>query len=93
MMTRKELHDEFWLLTKGILQDSKVDATEAIVVKRWLEEHQTDNEFSILINKLTKMLSDSYIDRFESQDIILSISSVLRRLRELAKDEAAGAAK
>lgn len=81
MMTRKELHDEFWLLTKGILQDSKVDATEAIVVKRWLEEHQTDNEFSILINKLTKMLSDSYIDRFESQDIITLLGRTLQQLR------------
>ena len=81
MMTRKELHDEFWLLTKGILQDSKVDATEAIVVKRWLEEHQTDNEFSILINNLTKMLSDSYIDRFESQDIITLLGRTLQQLR------------
>ena len=81
MMTKKELHDEFWLLTKGILQDSKVDATEAIVVKRWLEEHQTDNEFSILINKLTKMLSDSYIDRFESQDIITLLGRTLAQLR------------
>ena len=81
MMTKKELHDEFWLLTKGILQDSKVDASEAIVLKRWLEEHQTDNEFAILINKLSKVLADSYIDRFESQDIVNLIGRALTQLR------------
>ena len=37
--TRKELSDEFWMLTKGILQDSSVDTDEARVLKRWLEEH------------------------------------------------------
>ena len=83
MMTKKELHDEFWLLTKGILQDSKVDATEAIVVKRWLEEHQTDNEFAVLINKLSKVLSDSYIDRFESKDVLDLLSRTLTQLRAL----------
>ncbi len=83
MMTKKELHDEFWLLTKGILQDSKVDTMEAAVVKRWLEEHQTGNEFELLIGKLSKMLSDSYIDRFESRDIINLLSRTLQQLRVL----------
>ena len=81
MMTKKELHDEFWLLTKGILQDSKVDTMEAAVVKRWLEEHQTGNEFEALVNKLSKMLSDAYIDRFESQDIVNLLGRTLTQLR------------
>ena len=81
MMTKKELHDEFWLLTKGILQDSKVDTMEAAVVKRWLEEHQTGNEFELLIGKLSKMLSDTYIDRFESKEIIDLLGYTLKQLR------------
>ena len=44
MMTRKEESDEFWMLTKGILQDTRVDAEEALVVKRWLEEHQHNGD-------------------------------------------------
>ena len=38
MMTKKELHDEFWLLTKSVLEDSRIDADEARVIKRWMEE-------------------------------------------------------
>ncbi len=81
MMTKKEMHDEFWMLTKGILQDSKVDTIEAAVVKRWLEEHQTGNEFGLLIGKLSKMLSDTYIDRFESKEIIDLLGHTLKQLR------------
>ena len=42
MMTRKEESSEFWMLTKGILQDTRVDTDEALVIKRWLEEHQRE---------------------------------------------------
>ena len=34
MMTQKELHDEFWLLTLSVLQDSRITADEARVLKR-----------------------------------------------------------
>ena len=81
MMTKAELAAEFWLLTEGILQDSKVDGDEAKVVKRWLEEHGENGEFDRLIAKLGKFLQDGYIDRFESRDIIDSIGQVLRKLR------------
>ena len=81
MMTQTELHDELWLLTKGILQDSRMDTTEASVIKRWLEEHQTGNEFGLLIGKLSKMLSDTYIDRFESKEIIDLLGHTLKQLR------------
>ena len=93
MMTREEEANEFWLLTLAILEDSRVETSEAKVVMRWIQEHQRADEFAPQLAKLQKFMDDGYIDRFESKDIILSISSVLRRLRELAKDEAAGAAK
>ena len=38
--TKAELGAEFWMLTKGILQDATVDTDEASVIKRWLEEHK-----------------------------------------------------
>ena len=81
MMTKQELGAEFWMLTKGILQDSRVDTEEARVVKRWLEEHPEGGDFSLLIQKLQKFLDDGYIDRFESQEMISKIGSVLRILR------------
>ena len=93
MMTREEEANEFWLLTLAILEDSRVETSEARVIMRWIQEHQRADECAPQLAKLQKFMNDGYIDRFESQDIILSISSVLRRLRELAKDEAAGAAK
>ena len=31
MMTKEELYQEFWLLTSGILQDSKVETVEALL--------------------------------------------------------------
>ena len=81
MMTLKEMHDEFWLLTKSVLQDSRISTDEAQVLKRWLEEHQREGEFAYVIAKLDRFLADRFIDRFESKDIIESIGMVLRILR------------
>lgn len=81
MLTPKEQSAEFWMLTKGILQDSTVDTDEARVIKRWLEEHKTGAEFDLVIAKLEKYLTDGYIDRFESQNLITSIGNVLAILR------------
>ena len=72
---------EFWMLTTGILPDSAVDADEARVIKRWLEEHGTGGEFASVIARLDKFLADGYIDRFESQNLVDSIGGVLRILR------------
>ena len=66
MMTQTELHDELWLLTKGILQDSRMDTTEASVIKRWLEEHQSGDEFKSMIDKLAKFLSDRAVSDVRS---------------------------
>ena len=82
MMTRKELHDEFWLLTRGILQDSKVDTDEARVIKRWLEEHQREGDFNALIEKLSGILVDGYVDRFESAAIINMLGRTLTQLNQ-----------
>ena len=79
-MTRKELHDEFWLLTKSVLQDSRIDTAEAKVLKRWLEEHQREEEFSAVIGKLAHILEDGYVDRFESKEIIDLLGYTLSRL-------------
>lgn len=83
MLTVKEKSAEFWMLTKGILQDSKVDTEEAAVIKRWLEEHKTGNEFDRTIERLDGFLKDGFIDRFESKNLIDSIGSVLSTLRTL----------
>ena len=83
--TTAELGEEFWMLTKGILQDSTVDTDEANVIKRWLEEHKTGSEFDMTIAKLDKFLKDGYIDRFESKELINSIGNILRTLRGLGK--------
>lgn len=82
MMTQKELHDEFWLLTKGILQDSRIETDEAHAVKRWLEEHQRGDEFAFTIEKLARFLDDGYIDRFESKELIESLAQTLRALND-----------
>lgn len=79
--TRNEEAAEFWMLTKGILQDSNVDAEEARVVKRWLDEHARGEEFRLTQDRLAKFLTDGYIDRFESKSLIESIGSILRTLR------------
>ena len=81
--TRAELGAEFWMLTKGILQDSTVDTDEAAVVKRWLEEHKEGAEFDSVIARLDKFLVDGYIDRFESKALIDTIGGILRTLRGL----------
>ena len=81
-MTQKELHDEFWLLTKGILQDSRIDTEEARVLKRWLEEHQQGTGFSYVIEKLNRFLEDVYIDRFESKEVIDALGHTLLLLNE-----------
>lgn len=83
MLNVKEKSAEFWMLTKGILQDSKVDTDEAAVIKRWLEEHKVGSEFDITIGKLDGFLKDGYIDRFESKNLIDSIGAVLATLRTL----------
>ena len=83
MLNAKEKCAEFWMLTKGILQDSKVDTEEAAVIKRWLEEHRTGGEFDRAIERLDGFLADGYIDRFESKKLIDSIGAVLATLRGL----------
>ena len=80
MMTKKEMHDEFWLLTKSVLEDSRIDTDEARVLKRWLEEHQQNGEFSFAIGKLAGILSDGYVDQFESREIINSLGHILSLL-------------
>ena len=80
--TKQELGEEFWMLTKGILQDSSVDTDEARVIKRWLEEHKEGAEFDLIIGKLDKFLVDGYIDRFESKSLMDTIGSILRQLRQ-----------
>lgn len=82
--TRKELGAEFWLLTKGILQDATVDTEEAGVIKRWIEEHKEGNEFDPVLARLDKFLVDGYIDRFESKMLIDMIGGILRMLRTRA---------
>ena len=83
--TVTELGQEFWMLTKGILQDSNVDTDEARVIKRWLEEHRQGAAFDTVVARLDKYLTDGYIDRFESKELIDSIGNVLRTLRGLGK--------
>lgn len=85
MLTREEERAELWLLTKGILQDSVIDAEEARVVKRWLEEHQHGDEFALLISRLDSFLRDGYIDPRESSAIANSIGRTLATLRGAMK--------
>ena len=80
MMTREELSAEFWLLTKALLQDGRIDADEARVVKRWLEEHLPE-ESAGLVARLDGFLADGYIDPRESARITEALGAVLRRLR------------
>ena len=87
MMTRKEESNEFWMLTKGILQDARVDTDEALVIKRWLEEHRHGDECAREIEMLGKFLTDRYIDRFESKNLCDMIGNVLTMLRQSALSE------
>ena len=79
--SKAELGAEFWMLTKGILQDATVDTDEAAVIKRWLEEHKEGTEFDLVISRLGKFLTDGYIDRFESRQLVDAIGTILRTLR------------
>lgn len=79
--TKAEMADEFWMLTKGVLQDAVVDTAEAKVLKRWLEEHQEGGSFQLLIDRLSGFLADGYIDRFESKRLQDAFGSVLAQLR------------
>jgi len=72
---------EFWMLTKGILQDSNVDTEEAAVIRHWVEEHCEGPGFELIRTKLDKFLADGYIDRFESKALVDTIGNVLRLLR------------
>ena len=81
MMTKQELHDEFWLLAKSVLEDSRIDAGEAKVLKRWLEEHAYAGDFSFMVEKLNRFLADGYIDRAESSAVIDSLGRLLAILR------------
>lgn len=81
MMTQQELHDEFWLLTKSVLQDSRIDTEEAKVLKRWLEEHAQGGFFDVASEKLGRFLADGYIDRHESAAMISTLGKVLAQLR------------
>lgn len=79
--TATELADEFWMLTKGILQDGTVDTSEANVLKRWLEEHQKTDEYDLIIRRLTGFLADGYIDPHESKRLLDSFGSILAQLK------------
>ena len=80
MMTKEELGAEFWLLTRALLQDGRVDFDEARVVKRWLEEHVPE-EGAGMIARRDGFLADGYIDPRESARIAESLGVILRRLR------------
>ena len=79
--TKKELGKEFWMLTKGILQDSSIDTEEALVLKRWLEEHREGDQFAAVIETLDKCLRDGFIDRFESQRLTTVFGRILAEFR------------
>lgn len=83
MLTKEEARAEFWLLTKGILQDSKVEIDEAKVIKRWLEEHACGNAFDEVVKRLDKAIADGFIDRVESSEISSLFGYVLVKLREM----------
>lgn len=80
--TNTELASEFWMLTKGILQDSTIDTEEARVLKRWLEEHASGETFAPLIARLEGFLADGFIDRYESKRLTDSFGTVLAQLRK-----------
>ena len=81
-MTPQQERDEFWLLSKGILQDSKIDTDEARVIRCWLAEHNHNGTYDFALAKLDRQLSDGWIDRYESTAIIDAIGQVLRMMRE-----------
>lgn len=79
--TNKELASEFWMLTKGMLQDGTIDTEEATVLKRWLEEHGQSDAFRPLVDRLSAFLADGFIDRYESKRLLDSFGNVLAALR------------
>ena len=79
--TNAELASEFWMLTKGMLQDSSIDTDEAKVLKRWIEEHDLATTFKPLVDRLESFLADGYISRYESQSLLNTFGSVLAHLR------------
>lgn len=80
--TNTELASEFWMLTKGILQDATIDTEEARVLKRWLEEHAAGETFAPLVARLEDFLADGFIDRYESKRLADSFGTVLAQLRK-----------
>lgn len=80
--TKKELGAELWMLTKGVLQDSRIDADEARVLKRWLEEHRDGTEFDANIEILDRFLADGFIAPYESQRLVENLGSTLAMLRK-----------
>ena len=80
--TKEQDIAEFWMLTKGILQDGSVDTEEASVIRNWLKAHGKEEMCPLVIKKLDKFLQDGYIDRFEAAELTASIGSILRALRE-----------
>lgn len=90
MMTQKELHDEFWLLTKSVLQDSRIDIDEARVLKRWFEEHQGFCRFDAETARLAEFISDGYVGRAEAPEILNMISRTLLRLNKEERPNQSG---
>jgi len=80
--TKKELGEEFWMLTKGILQDSRVDTDEARVLIRWFEEHKSGDEFDAIHDRLGQFLADGWISDYESRQLLNTFGNILRMLRQ-----------
>ena len=80
--TKNELAAELWMLTKGMLQDSRIDTDEARVVKRWLEEHKDGTSFDGAIAKLDRFLADGFIAPYESQQLTEALGHLLAGLRK-----------
>ena len=81
MMTKKELHGEFRLLTKSVLEDSRIDADEARVIKRWMEKRRAGDAFGFFIENPNGFLGDGRVGRWGSTKVIEALGSVLRQLR------------
>ena len=79
---KSELAAELWMLTKGMLQDSRIDTDEARVVKRWLEEHKDGASFDGAIAMLDRFLADGFIAQYESQQLTEALGRLLAQLRK-----------
>jgi len=80
--TKQELGAELWMLTKGMLQDSRIDTDEARVIKRWLEEHKDGTAFDANIAILDRFLADGFIAPYESQQLVENLGHLLAVLRK-----------